>query len=275
MSASANIDRRVPHIGTYRRALPVSLERLYENAIDWEHLAYLHRSSFARVECAEAGGWGFRARVWSQPYDERGAFVIELKLDRECQRWITSTLEGPGRGTEVWTHAFPLAARETHIVVDFFAPGVAPDRAHELFAFYRALYTRLYDEDVVMMCEREAQLDANRSRDINASSPRVLGPLEDVRRRLPMTIEERGRQFRIVELDGQLVAHSAVCPHSLGPMGTTLVQNSTIECPWHGFRFDVRSGACVSGHNCKLAPAPTIFVDPRNVVCIKSEREAS
>src|SRR5947207_6938733 len=100
MASLIAIDRKVPHIGTYRRELPVSLERLYENAIDWEHLPYLHRTSFSQIERMDAGDWGFRARVWGQPHEERHSFVIELKLDRDCRRWITSTLEGPGIGTE-------------------------------------------------------------------------------------------------------------------------------------------------------------------------------
>ena len=36
----------VPHVGTYRRVLPVNLERMFENALDWEHLPHLHSSSF-------------------------------------------------------------------------------------------------------------------------------------------------------------------------------------------------------------------------------------
>src|SRR5581483_266400 len=90
MAEDVTIARKVPHVGTYRRALPVSVERLYENAIDWEHLPYLHRSSFAKIECLEADPLGFRARVWTQPYDERKSLVLELKLDRGCRRWITS-----------------------------------------------------------------------------------------------------------------------------------------------------------------------------------------
>ena len=262
---SEALDRKVPHLGTYRRVLPVSVERLYENAIDWAHLPYLHRSSFARIECLGAGAWGFRARVWSQPYDERRMFVIELKLDRECRRWITSTLEGAGQGNEVWTHAFPIGDRETHIVVDFFAPGIAPDRAPEVFDAYKNLYTQLYDEDVEMMVGRQAQLDAVKNRASGWSSARrVLGPLEQVRMRLPMTIEERGRRFRIVKVDGKLLAHATVCPHTLGPLGTTTVTNGIIECPWHGFRFDIATGKCVSGHQCSLAPAFSVVVDAQN-----------
>lgn len=270
------LNRKVPHIGTYLRVLPISVERLYENAIDWEHLPYVHRSSFARVECIEAGEWGFRARVWSQPYEENRAFVIELRLDRDCRRWITSTLQGAGCGSEVWTHAFPIGERETHIVVDYFIPGIAPEHAPERFEAYKNLYTRLYDEDVEMMTGRQAQLDALRNRaPASTESFRALGPLEQVRSQLPLTIEERGRQFRIVETEGKLVAHATVCPHTLGPLGTASVTDGIIECPWHGFRFDVVSGRCVSGHDCRLAPAPQIVVDASGLVWLKSNFQTS
>lgn len=257
---------RVPHVGTYRRELPVSLERMYENTIDWEHLPYLHRSSFARIECLEAGDWGFRAQVWSQPYDERRRFVIELKLDRDLHRWITRTLDGPGLGSEVWTHAFALGERQTLVVVDFFVPGASAERAPELGKIYRDLYARLYDEDESMMTGRQTQLDLIRS----AHTPpekrrRVLGSWEEVRARLPITVEIGGRSFRVIEIDGRLVAHSTVCPHRLGPLSDAPVRDGVIECPWHGYRFDIVTRQCVSGsQKCSLPPAPTIFVDRVN-----------
>ncbi len=72
-----------------------------------------------------------------------------------------------------------MGDRETHIVVDYFVlPGIAPDRAPEVFDFYKNLYTRLYDEDVAMMTGRQAQLDAikNRSAAEWSSPRRILGP---------------------------------------------------------------------------------------------------
>ena len=134
MSADSYRERIVPYAGTYHRELPVTLERLYENAIDWEHLPYLHRSSFSRIECIESGDWGFRARAWAQPYDEQRGLVIELRLDREIRRWITTTLDGPGAGTEIWTHAFALAEQRTQVIVDFFVPGLDASRRAEVGA---------------------------------------------------------------------------------------------------------------------------------------------
>jgi len=159
-----SLQRMVPHAGTYRREPPVSIERLYENAIDWEHLPYLHRGSFAQIECTDAGAWGFRARVWPRPYNERRSFVIELPLDRELRRWITRTLDDLRTGTEIWTHPFPVAERQPLVVVDFFVPGVDEARRVGIRYLCIDLYSRLYDEDVLMMVERQRQLDTFRAR---------------------------------------------------------------------------------------------------------------
>jgi nitrite reductase/ring-hydroxylating ferredoxin subunit len=253
----------LPHVGTYTRELPVSVERMYENALDWEHLPYLHRSSFAQIECVEAGDWGWRARVWSRRNPERAPVMLELALDRKCRRWITRTLEGQGAGTEIWTHAFPISERRTDIVVDFFMPGVAREGAAAAGEFLIGLYTRLYDEDVWMMTERQRQLDFVHAPARQAEAARVmLGAIGKVRARLPMRFELDGRTWRIVELRGELIAHATVCPHLLGPLSECAVETGgVIECPWHGYRFDIRSRACVSGARCSLAPAPRIAID--------------
>jgi nitrite reductase/ring-hydroxylating ferredoxin subunit len=269
MSEEFHRERMVPHVGTYRRELPVSIERLYENAIDWEHLPYLHRNSFAHIECADAGAWGFRARVWPQSYNERRSVVIELRLDRELRRWITTTLDGPGTGTEVWTHAFALADRHTLVVVDFFMPGIDEARRIEVGRFYTNLYARLYDEDVLMMSEQQVQLDASRARVAENSASMVLGALAEVRGLLPLTVDMGGRQFCIVESEGELVAYSTVCPHLLGPLGGLQVRDGIVECPWHGYRYDIRKRKCVTGANLSLAIAPRVRIDADSRVVLE------
>jgi nitrite reductase/ring-hydroxylating ferredoxin subunit len=269
MSEDFRRERMVPHGGTYCRELPVSIERLYENAIDWEHLPYLHRNSFAQVECADAGAWGFRARVWPQPYNERRSVVIELRLDHELRRWIATTLDGAGTGTEVWTHAFSLAVRRTLVVVDFFVPGVDEARRIEIGRFYTNLYARLYDEDVLMMSERQAQLDSSLVLVMENTAPMVLGALAEVRARLPIVIDCGGRKFRIVESGGQLVAYSTVCPHRLGPLGESKVRDGIVECPWHGYRYDIRTRQCVSSANLSLAIPPRVRIDQDSRVILE------
>jgi hypothetical protein len=57
----AACNSRLDHVGSYRRRLPVSLDRMYENALDWQHLPHLHSSSFGSIDCvALVGGVGRR-----------------------------------------------------------------------------------------------------------------------------------------------------------------------------------------------------------------------
>ena len=42
---------QLTRVGVYERSLPVSAERVWENVRDWEHLPWLHASSFSSIEC--------------------------------------------------------------------------------------------------------------------------------------------------------------------------------------------------------------------------------
>ena len=255
----------LPYIGTYKREIPVSVERLYENTLDWEHLPYLHRSSFARIECIRSDSSGFRAWVWPQRRSD--PFLLELTLDRQLQRWISRTMEGPGEGTEIWTHAFPVGERRTEVLVDFFVPGILKERVASTCDFYTRLYTRLYDEDVWMMTVRQARLDDIRRKDHRTAPERVsLGSLIEVRARLPLVVEIAGAKFKVVEVGNKLLAYSTVCPHKLGPLEDGEVAAGIVECPWHGYRFDLRTRECLRGQRCSLASAPAIKVDHTEVI---------
>jgi len=248
----------VPHVGTYRRVLPVSLERMYENALDWEHLPYVHASSFRSIRCEEAGSWGWRAAV-ENGRGERS--TIELRLDRPLRRWITRNLEGPNVGAEIWTHAFPLGSHRVDINVDFFVPGVAPETRERVGRAYAALYARLYDEDVAMMVERQRQLDA-RVDAVRGEASIELGPRAELE--LPREVTLGSKRYMIAEVRGELVAYPSLCPHQLGPLDAAELDDGVITCPWHGYRFDVVSGDCVSGQRCRFTQVPVVeLIDGR------------
>jgi nitrite reductase/ring-hydroxylating ferredoxin subunit len=243
---------RVPHVGTYRRVLPVSLERLYENVLDWEHLPHVHARSFASIECEDAGVWGWRARV----SDANGrALAIEVRLDRECRRWITRTLSGADAGGEIWTHAFPIAPRRTDIVVDVFVPGVASDDRARLGVAYARLYRQLYDEDVAMMTERQRQIDL-RVETQRSGIALELGAVDTLK--LPAQVEFDGRAYIVANGAQGLVVHVARCPHQLGPLLPAV--DGVVRCPWHGYRFAADTGECLTGQSCRLPPAPRVSV---------------
>lgn len=250
-------------VAVYKRTLPTSVERVWENVRDWEHLPWLHSRSFSSIECQDEGDWGWRARIGLP--DGKTEILFELVIEPDEPRYVSRTLEGGGAGTEIWTQVEERGKNESHVVVEFWLPDVAPERADFLGDLYVELYTRLWDEDESMMVRRAGELSARRSlakRSGSGTSKRSLGLLPELRKELPRVVRMRGESFRIVEVDGTLVAHTVVCPHRLGPLAEAAMENGRITCPWHGYTFDVTTGRECTGRRMRLASAPRVEVDP-------------
>ena len=248
-------------VAVYQRTVAASLERVWENVRDWEHLPWLHRSSFRSIECVDSGAWGWRARVGLQAASTGSEILIELRIEPERLRYVTRTLEGAGRGTEIWTRLDPVDDARTDIAVEFQLPDVAPEAADSLGAVFTRLYTGLWDEDEAMMRRRAAELSSRPARADVVPGAVALGSLGQLRARLPLRVEYAGRRFRVVEIDGTLLAHATVCAHALGPLDAAEVEDGCVRCPWHGYRFDVRTGRSADGRGLRLATAPRVVVD--------------
>lgn len=257
----AGVTEALVQAAVYRRTVQVSLERVWENARDWEHLPWLHASSFSAIDFQEEGDWGWRARVTLQSEDAGNVIGIELLTDEPALRYVTRTVEGAGRGTEIWTVLEPKDDDITDIEVQFHLPASVGSQAPRLGQAYVALYAHLWDEDEAMMLRRTAELASRGDRSHDPVSL-DLGPSDELRKTLPRTVDFGGHRFRIVDLEGDLVVHSASCPHWLGPLDGCEVENGFIICPWHGYRFDARTGESADGHKLRLAAAPRLAVDP-------------
>jgi nitrite reductase/ring-hydroxylating ferredoxin subunit len=224
-------------VAVYERRVRASLERVWENVRDWEHLPWLHGGSFEAISLVERGEWGWRARIRTRPHGRD--ILLELVIDGS--RYVSRTVEGPGAGSEIWTALSRRSDHETDIRVEFLLPDVSPAAADKLGAAFTTLYTRLWDEDEAMM-RRRAELLAARATSPPAAGTLDLGPADEVRTRTPFSVDLAGRSYRIVRLGDTLVAHATTCPHWLGPLDASEVEDGCVTCPWHGYRFDLRSG---------------------------------
>jgi nitrite reductase/ring-hydroxylating ferredoxin subunit len=247
-------------VAVYERTIRASLARIWENVLDWEHLPGLHRESFSAIRCLREDEDGFLARLRGRDADASQEIEVEVRLDRPRLRYVTETTAGAGKGAQIWTQ---LALRDTHatdIAVEFLLPGVAPAHVDGLGSLYTKLYAKLWDEDESMMMRREAMLARVGSLSERRPAKAELGPLAELRARLPLVVEVGGRPFRLIERDGELVAHSTICPHLLGPLEDATPEGDTIECPWHRYRFDLRTGKSCDARGLRLMPAPRIVV---------------
>jgi nitrite reductase (NADH) small subunit len=73
-----------------------------------------------------------------------------------------------------------------------------------------------------------------------------LGRAADVPEGGARPFEANGRRLAIFRVDGVLHALDGVCPHRGGPLGEATLEGGVATCPWHGWRFDVRTGGCLN-----------------------------
>jgi len=225
----ADVAGDLTRVATYTRALPVGMARVWENVLDWEHLPWLHRTSFLDIEALDSGAHGWRARVGLPPADRRQEIEIELRIEHDARRYVTRTLAGPGSGGEIWTRLDERGPHAVDIEVGFHAPGVAPEHVDAVGAALVTLYRRLWDEDEAMMVRR-AELLARPSAARRESAELALGPLDGLRARLPLEVSLGGRRLRVIEAGGVLHAHDTVCPHRLGPLVVGDVDRAEVDC---------------------------------------------
>jgi nitrite reductase/ring-hydroxylating ferredoxin subunit len=255
-----SVSEDAPAAASYRRTITASVARIWENVLDWEHLPWLHRTSFAAVRAIRESPEGWRA--WVTTRGERPQeSLIEVLVDRPRLRYVARTIDGDGAGSAIWTRVEPAGALGTRIDVDFHFAALDPAAAARLGAAYVRLYTRLWDEDEAMMTRRERLLEERRAEKDDGRGSLSLGPFEELRARLPLVVRSGGRDFRIVDVAGELHAHPTVCPHLGGPLDTAPVADGCVTCPWHGYRYDVRSGECASGQPFRLGRALRIVRD--------------
>ena len=75
-------------------------------------------------------------------------------------------------------------------------------------------------------------------------------------------VKVSGLDVMVANLEGKLYAIANKCTHLGGPLGKGKLAGSVIQCPWHGSKFDVKTGAVVGGPAQK--PEPTFQVKLEN-----------
>lgn len=250
--------------GHYKRVVGASLTRAWENVRDWEHLPWLHAESFSNCRLEDEGDWGWRAVTKGAGAAAAQETVIELAIDAAASRYVSRTLEGSLPGVEIWTRLTKLDTHQTQVEVEFHLPHLTQTQAEKAGASLVRLYTKLWDEDEAMMIARQQALDAR----VHSTSPApvALGPAHDLASSLPRLIESEAGPIRLINLNGDIRAYPARCPHLKGPLQFAEPDaTGCVTCPWHGYRFDVTSGASADGRGLSLGIIPHISIDEQQV----------
>ena len=66
-------------------------------------------------------------------------------------------------------------------------------------------------------------------------------------------VEFEGRVYGLFNVNGEILAIDAICPHQGGPLVDGSLEGTMVTCPWHGWQFDLKTGKTPLGPKIKQA----------------------
>lgn len=97
---------------------------------------------------------------------------------------------------------------------------------------------------------------------------------EDVQVSQMMTVEVNDEKICLANVNGKYYAIGNVCTHMGGPLAEGKLEDYIVQCPWHGSRFDIRSGEVVRPPARKPEPTYEVKVE-NNEILVKKQKENS
>jgi len=69
-------------------------------------------------------------------------------------------------------------------------------------------------------------------------------------------VDAAGKALALFNVDGTYRAIDNTCSHRGGPLGEGDLEGTIVACPWHGWRWDVTTGANANNPAVKVACFP-------------------
>lgn len=89
-----------------------------------------------------------------------------------------------------------------------------------------------------------------------ATAEHVVGSVAAVRAGQPTKANVGGCRIALFAVGDDIVATQGRCPHAFGPLHDGEVEGHILTCPWHGWTFDLKTGACDEDPDLTLARYP-------------------
>jgi nitrite reductase (NADH) small subunit len=83
-----------------------------------------------------------------------------------------------------------------------------------------------------------------------------VADIADVKPGQGIVAEVNGRALAVFNVDGQLHVIDNTCVHRGGPLGEGELETNVVTCPWHGWQYNVTTGACINNPAAKVEVYP-------------------
>jgi glycine betaine catabolism B len=84
-------------------------------------------------------------------------------------------------------------------------------------------------------------------------------------------VQADGENICVVNIEGKYYAIGSICTHEGGPLADGTLEGYEVECPWHGSKFDVRTGEVTNPPASEPEPAYEVKVDGNSILVKKQQ----
>ena len=84
-------------------------------------------------------------------------------------------------------------------------------------------------------------------------------------------VDVAGEKVCLISTKGNYYAIGNVCTHVGGPLDEGTLEGYEVECPWHGSKFDVRSGEPTKPPASQAVPNYEVKVEGNNILVRKKK----
>jgi nitrite reductase/ring-hydroxylating ferredoxin subunit len=84
--------------------------------------------------------------------------------------------------------------------------------------------------------------------------PRIEISLQEIPLDTPFRVEQPGMPIVVLRTEQGITAFEDRCPHAFWPLSEGEIYDGVLECPGHGWEFDVTSGRCLNAPAYCLTP---------------------
>ncbi len=88
-------------------------------------------------------------------------------------------------------------------------------------------------------------------------------------------VQANGENICVVNIEGKYYAIGSICTHEGGPLADGTLEGYEVECPWHGSKFDVRTGEVTNPPASEPEPAYEVKVDGNSILVKKQGKSKS
>ena len=89
----------------------------------------------------------------------------------------------------------------------------------------------------------------------------IVGKKNDFKEGEGKVVDADGKKIALFYTNGKFYAIDNTCKHMGGPLGEGELEDHTVACPWHGWKYNIETGANLVMPNIKVNTYNVIVED--------------